>query len=176
MDLAHTPVPAPWESHPCCFLSLFYSLLDASGDSGALPVQGVAGRGGLQMAGLVRVFFLTVPCVCLPASHPADLEWKIVYIGSAESTDYDQELACVEVGPVPVGIHKFVMEVRRLWWCVRILCVLARTTAYRCMQGGKGMVVQSWPPIPSLSCLSFVVALWPLLAAPDTTTRAEQDS
>lgn len=36
-----------------------------------------------------------------------DLEWKLVYVGSAESTQYDQELECLLVGPVPVGVNKF---------------------------------------------------------------------
>lgn len=39
-----------------------------------------------------------------------DLEWKVVYIGSAESQSFDQELSSVMVGPVPVGINRFVME------------------------------------------------------------------
>lgn len=32
-----------------------------------------------------------------------DLEWKLIYVGSAESEDYDQELDSCMVGPVPVG-------------------------------------------------------------------------
>ena len=36
----------------------------------------------------------------------------MVYIGSAESQDFDQELASVMVGPVPRGVNRFVMEVR----------------------------------------------------------------
>lgn len=37
-----------------------------------------------------------------------DLEWKIIYVGSAESEDYDQILDTVYVGPIPEGRHKFV--------------------------------------------------------------------
>eukprot|EP00096_Caligus_rogercresseyi_P015653 TRINITY_DN8129_c0_g1_i1.p1 TRINITY_DN8129_c0_g1~~TRINITY_DN8129_c0_g1_i1.p1 ORF type:complete len:221 (+),score=108.53 TRINITY_DN8129_c0_g1_i1:72-734(+) len=37
-----------------------------------------------------------------------DLEWKIIYVGSAESEEYDQVLDTVYVGPVPEGRHKFV--------------------------------------------------------------------
>lgn len=40
-----------------------------------------------------------------------DLEWKIVYVGSAESAKYDQELDSVMMGPVPIGINKFVFQV-----------------------------------------------------------------
>ena len=39
-----------------------------------------------------------------------DLEWKIVYVGSAESDQHDQELESVLVGPVPVGVNKFVFQ------------------------------------------------------------------
>lgn len=39
-----------------------------------------------------------------------DLEWKIIYVGSAESEQYDQELDSVLVGPVPSGRHKFVFQ------------------------------------------------------------------
>lgn len=41
-----------------------------------------------------------------------DLEWKVVYVGSAESERHDQVLDTVLVGPVPVGINKFVFQVR----------------------------------------------------------------
>jgi TRAP-type uncharacterized transport system substrate-binding protein len=41
----------------------------------------------------------------------SDLEWKIVYVGSAESEDYDQILDSVLVGPVPGGKHMFVFQV-----------------------------------------------------------------
>ena len=41
----------------------------------------------------------------------ADLEWKIIYVGCAESEDYDQVLDSVLVGPIPAGRHKFVFQV-----------------------------------------------------------------
>ena len=40
-----------------------------------------------------------------------DLEWKLTYVGSAESAAHDQVLDTVVVGPVPVGKHKFVFQV-----------------------------------------------------------------
>lgn len=40
-----------------------------------------------------------------------DLEWKVVYVGSAEDERYDQTLDCIMVGPVPVGVNKFVYQV-----------------------------------------------------------------
>uniref|UniRef100_A0A6A7FUP0 Histone chaperone asf1-like n=2 Tax=Hirondellea gigas TaxID=1518452 RepID=A0A6A7FUP0_9CRUS len=39
-----------------------------------------------------------------------DLEWKIIYVGSAESEEHDQTLDTVYVGPVPEGRHLFVFE------------------------------------------------------------------
>lgn len=41
-----------------------------------------------------------------------DLEWKIIYVGAAESEEYDQTLDSVLVGPVPVGKHMFVFQVK----------------------------------------------------------------
>ena len=41
-----------------------------------------------------------------------DLEFKVVYVGSAESEAHDQTLESVMVGPVPVGTSKFRLEVR----------------------------------------------------------------
>ena len=44
-------------------------------------------------------------CVVFP-----ELEWKLVYVGSAEDDQYDQELDSVLVGPIIVGKNKFVFE------------------------------------------------------------------
>jgi len=39
-----------------------------------------------------------------------DLEWRIIYVGSAESMEHDQVLDTILVGPVPGGKHMFVFE------------------------------------------------------------------
>ncbi|KAI0836922.1 ASF1 like histone chaperone-domain-containing protein [Hypoxylon sp. FL0890] len=39
-----------------------------------------------------------------------DLEWKLTYVGSATSDQYDQELDSLLVGPIPAGLNKFVFE------------------------------------------------------------------
>jgi len=39
-----------------------------------------------------------------------DLEWKLTYVGSATSSEFDQELDSLLVGPIPVGVNKFVFE------------------------------------------------------------------
>jgi len=50
-------------------------------------------------------FEITFECI---EDLPEDLEWKIIYVGSAESEEFDQILDTVYVGPVPEGRHKFV--------------------------------------------------------------------
>ncbi|MCJ1457920.1 Histone chaperone asf1 [Mycoblastus sanguinarius] len=39
-----------------------------------------------------------------------DLEWKLTYVGSATSSEHDQELDSLLVGPIPVGVNKFLFE------------------------------------------------------------------
>ncbi|TID14306.1 Histone chaperone asf1 [Venturia nashicola] len=39
-----------------------------------------------------------------------DLEWKLTYVGSAQSSEHDQELDSLLVGPIPPGTNKFVFE------------------------------------------------------------------
>lgn len=41
-----------------------------------------------------------------------DLEWKVIYVGSAEDSQHDQILEEVLVGPIPVGINKFVLQAK----------------------------------------------------------------
>ncbi|XP_066298086.1 histone chaperone asf1b-like [Branchiostoma lanceolatum] len=41
---------------------------------------------------------------------PDDLEWKIIYVGSAETEVHDQVLNSALVGPVPAGRHMFVFQ------------------------------------------------------------------
>ena len=40
-----------------------------------------------------------------------DLEWKLIYVGSAETEEHDQVLDTVYVGPIPEGKHMFIFEV-----------------------------------------------------------------
>ncbi|XP_003706603.1 histone chaperone asf1 isoform X1 [Megachile rotundata] len=39
-----------------------------------------------------------------------DLEWKMIYVGSAESEDFDQVLDTIYVGPIPEGRHMFIFQ------------------------------------------------------------------
>jgi histone chaperone ASF1 len=52
-------------------------------------------------------FEITFECV---KELSADLEWKLTYVGSAESEELDQELDSVLVGPVPIGVNRFLFE------------------------------------------------------------------
>ena len=52
---------------------------------------------------------------CCLISNPivlffADLEWKVLYVGSAHDSGKDQVLDEILVGPVPVGMNKFVLQ------------------------------------------------------------------
>ncbi|CAD0085213.1 unnamed protein product [Aureobasidium mustum] len=40
-----------------------------------------------------------------------DLEWKLTYVGSATSSEYDQELDSLLVGPIPVGVNNDILGV-----------------------------------------------------------------
>lgn len=52
-------------------------------------------------------FELTFECI---EELKEDLEWKMIYVGSAESEQYDQVLDTIYVGPVPEGRHIFVFQ------------------------------------------------------------------
>ncbi|KAF7846431.1 hypothetical protein BT93_L4382 [Corymbia citriodora subsp. variegata] len=53
------------------------------------------------------LFEITFEC---SESLEKDLEWKLIYVGSATSSEYDQELDSLLVGPIPIGINKFMFE------------------------------------------------------------------
>uniref|UniRef100_A0A2M4AYP3 Putative histone chaperone asf1 n=1 Tax=Anopheles triannulatus TaxID=58253 RepID=A0A2M4AYP3_9DIPT len=52
-------------------------------------------------------FQLTFECI---EKLEEDLEWKMIYVGSAESEAFDQVLDTIYVGPVPEGRHIFVFQ------------------------------------------------------------------
>ena len=53
------------------------------------------------------IFKVTFECI---SPLEDDIEWKLIYVGSAESEKYDQELDSCMVGPVPVGVNSFEFE------------------------------------------------------------------
>ncbi len=40
-----------------------------------------------------------------------DIDWKLIYIGSAEDEKFDQELESVAIGPLQIGSMKFELDV-----------------------------------------------------------------
>ncbi|XP_017787139.1 PREDICTED: histone chaperone asf1b [Nicrophorus vespilloides] len=52
-------------------------------------------------------FEITFECI---EELKEDLEWKMIYVGSAESEEYDQVLDSVFVGPIPEGKHMFMFQ------------------------------------------------------------------
>jgi len=52
-------------------------------------------------------FEVSFECI---AALKDDLEWKMIYVGSAEDEQYDQELESVLVGPVEMGINRFIFQ------------------------------------------------------------------
>ncbi|KAG7586033.1 Histone chaperone ASF1-like superfamily [Arabidopsis thaliana x Arabidopsis arenosa] len=60
-------------------------------------------------APFVSPFQFEISYECLN-SLKDDLEWKLIYVGSAEDETYDQLLESVLVGPVNVGNYRFVLQ------------------------------------------------------------------
>ncbi|CAG9861717.1 unnamed protein product [Phyllotreta striolata] len=52
-------------------------------------------------------FEITFECI---EELKEDLEWKMIYVGSAETEEHDQILDSVFVGPIPEGKHMFVFQ------------------------------------------------------------------
>lgn len=58
----------------------------------------------LSFVYIANLSALTLPCFL------TDLEWKVTYVGSAEDASRDQTLEEVMVGPVNVGVNRFVLQ------------------------------------------------------------------
>ena len=70
---------------------------------------------GLNWKGyFVTIYLSRKYNILMPLHNPefvSDLEWKLIYVGSAEDDSYDQLLESVLVGPVNVGNYRFVFQV-----------------------------------------------------------------
>jgi hypothetical protein len=42
---------------------------------------------------------------------PPDLQWSLCYVGAADSTAHDQMLETIELGPINVGLSRFIFQV-----------------------------------------------------------------
>ncbi|XP_074573519.1 histone chaperone ASF1B-like [Curcuma longa] len=57
----------------------------------------------------LRPFQFEISYECL-VSLEDDLEWKLIYVGSAEDETYDQLLESVLVGPINIGNYRFIFQ------------------------------------------------------------------
>lgn len=64
---------------------------------------------GKNPAPLKENFEMEVVFECLEPLQE-DLEWRMIYVGTAENNDLDQELDCIALGPVQRGALKFVFH------------------------------------------------------------------
>lgn len=53
-------------------------------------------------------FEITFECL---QELPNDIEWKVIYVGRAEDTKFDQTLDSVLIGPLQNGMMRFTFEV-----------------------------------------------------------------
>eukprot|EP01083_Nonionella_stella_P226375 804015_1 len=53
---------------------------------------------------------LKITFECIPPGIQGELEWKLVYVGSADDEKYDQLVESVLVGPVTVGKNQFLLQ------------------------------------------------------------------
>lgn len=60
-------------------------------------------------APFVAPFQLDISYECIRQLED-DLEWKLIYVGSAENEKYDQVLESVFVGPVQTGTFRFILQ------------------------------------------------------------------
>ncbi|XWS63506.1 hypothetical protein CRYUN_Cryun06bG0104200 [Craigia yunnanensis] len=60
-------------------------------------------------AAFLNTFQFEISYECLTLLKD-DLEWKLIFVGSAEDETYDQLLESMLVGPVNVGSYRFILE------------------------------------------------------------------
>lgn len=95
-----------------------------------------------------------------------DIEWRLVYVGSAESDQHDQLLDSVLVGPMQVCVYPFVPFLTRTTVSLaRTLCRIYPSTTF---SGGYPL---SQPSRPALCCYPIIQA-----ADPHAPTRAPPPS
>lgn len=99
--------------NPTCFLNPFqfeitFECLQELED-GTLAVGRSIATGFLDSMP-IRLFSSSFLTVILFLAFEIDLEWKVLYVGSAHDSHQDQVLDEILVGPVPVGLNKFVLQ------------------------------------------------------------------
>lgn len=56
-----------------------------------------------------KQFDITLDCTSPISTF---IRWEVILVGSAESHDYDQILASKKVGPIEVGLNRFVLKTK----------------------------------------------------------------
>ena len=116
--------PAWLVSFTCLGLCCFLPFLSAAPSSSPPPLSSPLLSSPLGMSQInvtnVRVldnpapftspFQFEITFESYPPQLQQELEWKLIYVGSADDPQYDQELDSVLVGPVQVGKNKFVFS------------------------------------------------------------------
>lgn len=69
-----------------------------------LSISDVVVNEPLARFGDVFKFKISFSCM---EELPGDLEWNLIYVGSSASSEYDQVIDNVSVGPIPPGNHEF---------------------------------------------------------------------
>ena len=85
-------------------------------------------------------FLITFDCV--EPGLKEELEWKLIYVGSADCEDNDQELDSILVGPVRVGKNRFTFEVMP-WHNLHLRTLYELRTRYKMDEMGHEATAQS---------------------------------
>lgn len=113
----------------------------------------------------------------------ADLEWRVIYVGSAASPDYDQELDSAIVGPVPIGTCKFALNVGHAYSAIS----WGEGRGWGCQLAAAGQARwthKHWAGLLCLALLYYVLCPIPFAHAylltlqtspPDATKIPEED-
>jgi histone chaperone ASF1 len=56
------------------------------------------------------MYFIFINIILFYYLSTLDLEWKVVYLRSPNTTDNDQELVSIAVGPIAVGTSEFDLD------------------------------------------------------------------
>ena len=81
-------------------------------------------------SGFTSPFKFEITFDCLSPGIIHELEWKLIYVGSADNDDCDQELDSVLVGPVKVGKNRFIFQVILFYLFYLFYIIISR--AFNC--------------------------------------------
>lgn len=91
------------------------------------------------------IFKITFECI---SELQEDIEWKLIYVGSAEDEKYDQELDNCLVGPVPVG-ELLPLRSKTTYSLAMKLISSGRSSVLRTYSGVNSFEFEAASPSPS---------------------------